>query len=40
VSVEVEKVAVIPRLPSGKFRYVVSAVAEELLSAKGREPSV
>ena len=33
VSVKIEKVTAIPRLPSGKFRYVVSAVAEETLRA-------
>ena len=31
VAVELERVATIPRLPSGKFRYVVSAVAEKML---------
>lgn len=33
VSVEIERVSTIPRLPSGKFRYVVSAVAEKMLGA-------
>lgn len=34
VSVEIEKVSNIPRLPSGKFRYVVSAVADKVLGGK------
>jgi phenylacetate-CoA ligase len=37
VSVEIEKVPAIPRLSSGKFRYVVSSVAEKLLAANGLE---
>jgi phenylacetate-CoA ligase len=37
VSVEIEKVPTIPRLPSGKFRYVVSSVAEKLVTANGVE---
>jgi len=31
VSVDIERVSTIPRLPSGKFRYVVSAAAEKIL---------
>jgi phenylacetate-CoA ligase len=34
VSVEIDQVTTIPRLPSGKFRYVISAVAEDMLGAK------
>ena len=34
VSVEIEKVSNIPRLPSGKFRYVVSAVADKVIGGK------
>lgn len=34
VEVEVERVPTIPRLPSGKFRYVISGVAEEVLDGK------
>ena len=33
VLVEVERVSTIPRLPSGKFRYVVSKPAEKILGA-------
>jgi phenylacetate-CoA ligase len=33
VSVEIERVSTIPRLPSGKFRYVVSMAAEKILGA-------
>lgn len=33
VAVEIEKVSSIPRLPSGKFRYVVSVVAEKMFGA-------
>jgi phenylacetate-CoA ligase len=35
VSVAIERVSTIPRLPSGKFRYVVSAVADKILGAHG-----
>jgi phenylacetate-CoA ligase len=38
VSVELEKVSSIPRLPSGKFRYVVSAVAEKMLRGSTANP--
>jgi phenylacetate-CoA ligase len=33
VSVEIERVSTIPRVPSGKFRYVISMVAEKILGA-------
>ena len=33
VSVEIERVSTIPRLPSGKFRYVISMAAERILGA-------
>jgi phenylacetate-CoA ligase len=33
VSVEIERVSTIPRLPSGKFRYVISMAAEKILGA-------
>jgi len=33
VSVEIERVSTIPRLPSGKFRYVISRAAEKILGA-------
>jgi phenylacetate-CoA ligase len=37
VSVTIEKVSEIPRLPSGKFRYVVSAAAEEKFRASNEQ---
>jgi len=33
VSVKIERVSIIPRLPSGKFRYVISMAAEKILGA-------
>jgi len=36
VAVEIERVLTIPRLPSGKFRYVVSAVAEKMFGTHVR----
>lgn len=35
VSVDIERVSTIPRLPSGKFRYVVSAAAEKMFGVNG-----
>jgi phenylacetate-CoA ligase len=37
VSVKIEKVSNIPRLPSGKFRYVISEITNKLLSGAGTE---
>ena len=35
VSVEIRKVSAIPKLSSGKFRYVISTVAEKMLNTAG-----